>query len=112
MPEADRHDTGAIYKKLTINDLKQLVPEFDWIEYLNTFLPTQVTISEPIVAYALEYFQEMGKIIAQHDFKIIYNYAIWRMVKHILPFLDGEYGEKRAEFRKILLGINTFCIKY
>ncbi len=105
MPEADRHDTGAIYKKLSLKKLKTIVPEFDWTTYLNTFLPTQVSLDEEIVVYALEYFQEMGKIIAKHETKIIHNYAIWRLVKHILPFLDGEYGDKRSDFRKILLGL-------
>ena len=104
MPEADRLDTGAIYKKLSLKKLKALVPEFDWISYLNSFLPTAVFIDEEIVVYAIEYFQEMGKIIAKQDTKIIHNYAIWRLVKHILPYLDGEYAVIRTDFKKILLG--------
>ena len=105
MPEADRHDTGAIYKKLTLRELKSLIPEFDWILYLNTLLPTPVFTDEEIVIYSIEYFQEMGKIIARHDSKVIHNYVIWRFVKYILPYLDGEYAVVRTEFKKILLGL-------
>ncbi|CAG2165874.1 unnamed protein product [Oppiella nova] len=112
MPEADRHDTGAIYKKLTLRELKSLIPEFDWILYLNTLLPTPVFTDEEIVIYSIEYFQEMGKIIARHDSKVIHNYVIWRFVKYILPYLDGEYAVVRTEFKKILLGISADRIRW
>lgn len=110
MPEADRHDTGAIYKKMTIRKLKTLIPEFDWITYLNSFLPTQVFMDEEIVIYSIDYFREMGKIISKQDSKIVHNYVIWRLVKYILPYLDGDYAIFRTEFKKILLGLyfNTF----
>ncbi|GFY30954.1 neprilysin-1 [Trichonephila clavipes] len=64
-PEADRHDTGAIYNKMSLQELSEIVPEFDWVFYLNTFLPTKVDDQEPVVVYALPYLQEMGQIISQ-----------------------------------------------
>ncbi|KAH9413417.1 Membrane metallo-endopeptidase-like 1 [Dermatophagoides pteronyssinus] len=111
MPEADRHDTSAIYNKKTIKQLKQLVPEFDWIGYLKNFMPISIDENnEEIVIYSLDYYQQMGKLIKQimnDDRRIIYNYAIWRLMKSILPFLDNEFGLKRAKFRKILFGISA-----
>ncbi|XP_042900690.1 neprilysin-1 isoform X2 [Parasteatoda tepidariorum] len=106
-PEADRHDTGAIYNKMSLQELSEIVPEFDWVYYLNTFLPTKVDDQEPVVVYALPYLQEMGQIISQVNRRTVHNYAIWRMIKHMLPFLDGEYSQKRTEFKKVLLGISA-----
>ncbi|GFT82831.1 neprilysin-1 [Nephila pilipes] len=106
-PEADRHDTGAIYNKMSLQELSEIVPEFDWVFYLNTFLPTKVDDQEPVVVYALPYLQEMGQIISQANRRTIHNYALWRLIKHMLPFLDGEYSQKRTEFKKILLGISA-----
>lgn len=34
MAEADRHDTSAIYKKLTLPQLQKDVPQLNWKEYL------------------------------------------------------------------------------
>lgn len=34
MPEADRHDTSSIYKKLTLPQLQRDVPQLNWQEYL------------------------------------------------------------------------------
>lgn len=107
MAEADRHDTSAIYNKKTIKQIKQLVPEFDWIVYLKNFMPINISQSEEVVVYSLDYYRKMGKLLKKiltEDRRIVINYAVWRLLKSILPFLDDEFGVKRAKFRKILFG--------
>lgn len=54
---------------MTIKHLKSLVPQIDWLEYLNTFLSTPVEETETVVAYAMPYFVQMGKIISESDIK-------------------------------------------
>ncbi|CAD6235836.1 GSCOCG00008006001-RA-CDS [Cotesia congregata] len=105
LPEADRHDTSAIYRKLTLRELQHEVPQLNWRDYLQTFLSTSITEDEPVVVYALPYFIKMGRIIEQTDKRIIHNYIIWRFVMSIMPHMIDEYQQKRVEFRKILLGI-------
>lgn len=34
LPEADRHDTSAIYTKITLQQLQHQVPQINWKEYL------------------------------------------------------------------------------
>lgn len=67
LPEADRHDTSAIYRKLTLRELQTIVPQIKWLEYLSSFLDDYITEDEPVVAYGLSYFIEMGKILADTD---------------------------------------------
>lgn len=67
LPEADRHDTSAIYKKVTLAQLQKIVPQFEWKRYLSSFLEAEITDEEPVVAYGLSYFVEMGKILAETD---------------------------------------------
>lgn len=67
MPEADRHDTSAIYRKLTLNELQREVPQVRWMEYLTAFLDDNITNNEPVVVYALPYFVELGKILEKTD---------------------------------------------
>lgn len=104
MPEADRHDTGAIYTKLTVEELGKIVPEIDWLLYLNSFMPTKIDQDELIVVYSMDYFKNMGKILSKVDTKVIHNYALWRLIHHLLPYLDGDYGIVYAEYRKVLHG--------
>jgi neprilysin len=57
IPEADRQDTGAIYSQMSLLELERTVPEINWRDYLNAFLDDPVTDDEPIVTYAMLYFQ-------------------------------------------------------
>jgi hypothetical protein len=67
LPEADRHDTSAIYRKLTLQELQTIVPQIKWLEYLRSFLDADINEQEPVVAYGLSYFIEMGRILAETD---------------------------------------------
>ncbi|KAG4072943.1 hypothetical protein HA402_006623 [Bradysia odoriphaga] len=109
MPEADRHDTSAIYKKITLPQLQRDVPQLNWHEYLQTTLGDQITLqpNEPVVSYAMPYLIQMGRIFAETDRRVIHNYVIWRLVMSIMTHMIDDYQRERVEFRKILLGIQS-----
>ena len=65
LPEVDRHDTSSVYRKLSLRELQREVPQVKWRDYLQEF--AIITDEEPLVAYAMPYFVEMGKIIAKTD---------------------------------------------
>lgn len=93
MPEADRHDTSAIYKKLTLPELQSNVPQLNWNEYLQATLGKEVQLlpNEQVVAYAMPYLVQMGKILATTDRKIVHNYLIWRLVMSIMTHMIDDY---------------------
>ncbi|KAK4876270.1 hypothetical protein RN001_012692 [Aquatica leii] len=105
LPEVDRHDTSTIYKKLTLAQLQKVVPQINWLQYLSSFLSDEITENEPVVAYGLSYFIEMGKILEQTDRRVIHNYVLWRLIMALVPHMIDDYQRERVEFRKILLGI-------
>lgn len=67
MPEADRHDTGSNYVKLSLAELEKQVPEFKWSDYLSAFLKEELTPEEPIVVYSMPYLKRLAKIMADTD---------------------------------------------
>ncbi|KAF2886482.1 hypothetical protein ILUMI_19691, partial [Ignelater luminosus] len=105
LPEVDRHDTSTIYKKLTLKQLQKIVPQINWVEYLSSFLSDDITENEPVVAYGLSYFIEMGKVLDQTDRRVVHNYVLWRLIMALVPHMIDDYQRERVEFRKILLGI-------
>ncbi|XP_043262154.1 neprilysin-1-like isoform X2 [Colletes gigas] len=105
LPEADRHDTSAIYRKLTLRELQREIPEIKWRVYLQEFISAPITDEEPIVVYGMPYFVEMGRIVHRTDPRILHNYILWRLVMSIMPYMIDEYQQKRIEFRRILQGI-------
>ena len=52
---------------MTIGELQRLVHQIDWLKYLSTFLEMPINESETVVTYAMPYFIQMGKIIADTD---------------------------------------------
>ena len=72
-----------------------------------------VSVDDEVVVYSINYYEKLGKLLSvtmKQDMKVVINYAIWRLMKSFLPFLDGEYGVKRAKFRKVLYGIIDLLI--
>lgn len=81
MPEVDRHDTSAIYRKLTLGELQKEVPELNWREYLQVTLgDVELKDDEALVSYATPYLVQMGKILAETDRRVVHNYILWRLV--------------------------------
>lgn len=114
LPEADRHDTSAIYKKMKLPQLQNEIPELNWKEYLQTTLGNEIKLNndEPIVSYAMPYLIQMGKILAKTDKRIIHNYIIWRLVMSIMTHMIDDFQRERVEFRKILLGIQSERVRW
>ncbi|XP_017870344.1 PREDICTED: neprilysin-2 isoform X2 [Drosophila arizonae] len=109
LAEADRHDTSAVYKKLTLPELQKRVPELNWTEYLQTAVGPgiQLDANEPLVTYGLVYLTEMGRILRETDLRVVHNYMLWRLVMSLMTHMIDEYQRERVEFRKILLGIQS-----
>ncbi|XP_011687007.1 PREDICTED: membrane metallo-endopeptidase-like 1 [Wasmannia auropunctata] len=105
LPEADRQDASAMYRKLTLQELQREVPQLQWLVYLREFINTPIDEKEPIVIYAMPYFVQMGRIISRTGQRTLHNYILWRFVMSIMPHMIDEYQQKRIEFRKILVGI-------
>lgn len=127
IPEVDRHDTSAIYRKMTLGDLQREVSQLNWREYLQETLgDVELKDDEEVVVYAMPYLIQMGRILHDTDRRIVHNYIIWRLVRSIygeilfkgrskfptqvmsiMTHMIDDYQRERVEFRKILLGIQS-----
>jgi len=67
IPEADRQDTSAIYRKDTLAELEREIPEFKWRKYFQTFVHTELPEEEPIVSYAFPYLRDMARIVKETE---------------------------------------------
>jgi hypothetical protein len=55
----ERQNVSELYQKMSICELRQLVPQIDWVQYLNVVLARPVNASEPVVVFALNYIQDL-----------------------------------------------------
>ncbi|CAG0916983.1 unnamed protein product [Notodromas monacha] len=107
LPEETRHDTGELYRKLSLSDLRREVHVFDWDTYFNASLFIKIDEDEPIVTYSLPYLQRMSKIISKTDRRIVHNLVVWHLIKELMGVMPDGYQEVLAEFKRSLLGINA-----
>ncbi|XP_015789311.1 neprilysin-1-like isoform X1 [Tetranychus urticae] len=112
LPESERQDTNAIYTKLTVQQLSDLIPEFNWLVYLNTFLPIKIDKNEPVVVYCMPYLFNIRSILLETQPHILYNYAIWRLVNYVTIYMGGDYQNKRGEFRKVIAGVTAERLRW
>ncbi|CAL8073379.1 unnamed protein product [Orchesella dallaii] len=107
LPEADRHDTSAIYKKQTLSTLERDIPEFDWKLYFKTFVKTELPSDELIVSYAFPYLRDMAFIVKKTEPRIVQNYVIWRVLMELTSHLIDKFQETKIEFRQVLMGVTS-----
>lgn len=67
LPEQDRHDTSLLYRKVRLQELQQIVPQINWLEYFRSFIDVEINANDPVVVYSMSYFVDMGKILAATD---------------------------------------------
>jgi hypothetical protein len=50
---------------MSIGELRQLIPQIDWVQYLSLVLAHPVSISEPVVVFALKYIQDLVTLLGK-----------------------------------------------
>ncbi|KAK6176464.1 hypothetical protein SNE40_014749 [Patella caerulea] len=111
-PQAERHDTGAIYTKVTIKRLQQMTTGFDWLEYFRKFIPSEITEDESVVLFAKDYLINMLKILQNTPPRTIANYVIWRVLLGFAPELTEDFQKIRNEYRRVLQGVKRDKIRW
>ncbi|CAK9298945.1 unnamed protein product [Gordionus sp. m RMFG-2023] len=113
VPSADRHDASAIYHKMSLKKLSEIVPEFDWMKFIHYF-PNDflITEDEKVVVYSETFLKVMGKLFQVTPVRRLVNYALWRHINSYLPHLPRGYIDAFFAFRKVIYGVSAPVIRW
>ncbi|XP_070184000.1 neprilysin-1-like, partial [Littorina saxatilis] len=111
-PRAERHDTGALYNKMTITKLQLLVPQIDWLLFLRHAVNPSLTADEEVLVFAVDYLYDMMNIVQQKDKRTVANYLIWRVVMMLAPELSEDYQEVHNKYKMVLHGVKRGKIRW
>ncbi|ELU08395.1 hypothetical protein CAPTEDRAFT_163321 [Capitella teleta] len=111
-PQIERHDTGAMYQKLSLRELRNKVPQFDWMTYFKTYLPVNVTEDEEVVSMAMEYIHKLGNLIVATDKKTLTNYCLWRLLLGLSPEMTEKFQKQRGEYLRVLQGVSRDKVRW
>ncbi|XP_031844410.2 neprilysin-4 isoform X2 [Nomia melanderi] len=100
----ERENVSELYQRMSIGELRSLVPQINWHRYLTIVLARPMNFSEPVVVYALQYIQDLVNLLSRTSPRTIANYLLWRFVRHRVNNLDDRFQDAKQKFYYILFG--------
>lgn len=110
IPQAERRDNEKMYNRMTLKELHEMIPGFDWLRYQQlTFDPVGIKIneSEEVVIYAPQYLKDFVKIYRQTDKRVLVDYLIWRIMMNRITNLPRKYRDIKKDYYKTVFGSET-----
>ncbi|KAK7093251.1 neprilysin-1-like [Littorina saxatilis] len=107
VPQAERRDNEKMYNRMTVKDLQDSVPGFDWLLYLQKiFKPVDIKldVTEEIVVYGPEYLKHMVVIFNETPKRTLVNYLIWRIMMNRIVNLPRKYRDLKKDYFKTVYG--------
>ncbi|XP_034665893.1 neprilysin-4 isoform X1 [Drosophila subobscura] len=103
-PAEQRLNVTKLYKRMTLQQLEEVVPEIGWTAYLSTLQDRQVSDSEEVVIYAVDYMKQLVTLLAETEPRTIANYMMWRFVRHRINNVDDRFDDIKQTFYHALFG--------
>ncbi|XP_063218955.1 neprilysin-4-like isoform X2 [Bacillus rossius redtenbacheri] len=100
----DRRNITAMYQRISLNELCQLVPSIDWERYLEIVLQRPVNKSDPVVVFGETYLHDLVGLLSRTSNRTVANYLLWRFVRHRTSNLDDRFLEAKQRFFLVLFG--------
>lgn len=92
------------YNKMTIVELKELVPQIAWLRLFQMIMAPKVNIteSEVLIVKAPTFIKELGQLIINTPKRVVANYILWRFVENTIFRLDQRFQDLHYQFYDIL----------
>ncbi|XP_036345485.1 neprilysin-4-like, partial [Rhagoletis pomonella] len=103
-PAEQRLNVTKLYNRMTLNQLHQAVPEINWLRYLSILQDRNVRDSEEVVIYALDYMNDLVRLLHTTNPATVSNYLLWRFVRHRINNVDDRFEDTKQNFYHSLFG--------
>lgn len=100
----ERSNVSMLYKRMTVRELSNKVPQINWKTYLSIVQNRSVEKSETLVIFAIEYMEKLVELVEKTESEVIANYLLWRFVRHRINNLDDRFQDTKQTFYNVLYG--------
>lgn len=94
----------ALYNKMSLDQLSQKAPEFDWKAYFASI--SQTEFGEVIVGMP-EFFEEVSLVLKAQSLADLKTYLRWQVVTSLAPYLNHDFVDQNHKFFGEFLSGNT-----
>ncbi|XP_038658776.1 phosphate-regulating neutral endopeptidase PHEX [Scyliorhinus canicula] len=109
----------AIYNKLSVLQLQQAIPQFDWLKYIKLVIDadlypelSHINTSEEVIVHVPQYFKDLFQLLDTVDNRTIANYIVWRIVYRRLGNLSHRFLTRRLQFFKVVTGATSLSARW
>lgn len=104
LKKEDNRNLTLLFNNMTIADLEAMSPNVDWLQLINVLTQKNLTSSEEIVVFDVNYVKFLSTILTNTSSRIITNYMIWRSTKTKIGALDMVYQTLKEMYNAASLG--------
>jgi len=102
MPRVEERDPHKIYHKMTVKEIIDLAPDFNWNEYFKltgTPKPGDINVAQP------DFFKEVNNVVKSTPIETLKEYLKWNIIRTASPYLSDPFVEANFNFYgKVLNG--------
>jgi len=91
----ERRDRDKTYNKLNTQELKKLIPNFNWDLYLKE---AGIAVEKDFIVRELSYFQNLADLLASTDLEDWKVYFKWTLLNSVAGILGKEFDEQNFSF--------------
>ncbi|XP_032810993.1 endothelin-converting enzyme 1 isoform X2 [Petromyzon marinus] len=105
---------------ITFRDLQDMSPFLDWTQYFHeVFYPLPTYSQRTVLIDNKEYFHSAFDLVNNTDRRVLRLYALWSLVRQLLPSLDGRYEDAKQDLMVAIHGADNvesrarweFCVE-
>ncbi|XP_043928223.1 phosphate-regulating neutral endopeptidase PHEX [Protopterus annectens] len=115
----ENRTSETLYNKMTISDLQNMVPQFDWNGFIRKTIDTKVNLhlkdldeSETVIVHTPQYFQDLFNLLETVENRTVANYITWRMVHSRIFHLSRRFLYRHLDFARIITGTNSLADRW
>lgn len=97
MKKEDTRDVMALYNPIPVDELNELMPEFEWDAFFEEMNVTKKEVGF-VVVQQLDYNKEVSKIIKSTPLDVWKNYLKWAVVNHSASRLSSDFDAQNFAF--------------
>ena len=100
MTKVEQRNIPALYNKMSVTEVNDLSPVFDWKLYLD-----QIGIEniDSIIVSQPEFFKEVDELVSNTSLDKIKTYMKWHVISDLAPYLSHEFVKESFDFNSTVL---------
>ncbi|XP_038058258.1 endothelin-converting enzyme homolog isoform X2 [Patiria miniata] len=107
VPKNKLRDPVAIYNRMPLQELIDMIPTVDLKAYMEETLGRKVNNSLEVVVYTPSYFRRLNQLLMETPARLLADYTMWYAVQPFLKYLSQPFQSAVSEFKRVIRGVTA-----